>query len=634
MKGTALQQRSVSPRTRQQQQSRLWSLVLLLLFLGLPALLSGAVLCGLARAVKHPRAFAWLALAGVVGMALLGWQWHTLLADLTQLRDAARPLVGALRPTPNRTVTLAQIIQVVQAVWPTIWRLWIEALLLAPMIASYLHTSKVKTAEELERERAAHLERRAQAAIQKAATQSSSAPAAMNGHLVLGVPIGGDLAWAHGGWFTFPAAILGRHLVLVGSSGSGKTETCKRLAFGATQVYGWKVFYLDCKGDDDTAAQFQATMQAAGRAVAHFPTAAYDGWRGDATAILNRLMLILDFSEPYYRDMTKMLLSLAVDAPPGPPRSSTELLLRLNLDELAHRYAGMPEVRELTGIRATDAQAAYNRYRAFFKALGGGLDGDWSFEDASAAYIQLRGLDLKDQTASLGRYLLEDFAHYVATRKPTDDKVLLIVDEFPAIAFGGANAANLFEMVRFHGAGLVVTAQSYAGLGADADRMLGAAAGLILHQCADPEHLLVRAGQRLDFQRRVTITERGMGQAVKEYAVGEGMLAETDALKVDPNAVKQLGQGECVVIAQGRAQHIAVSQVRIQERTPALPSPSRSTTIVEIDPTRRQAQRARILRPTEHLPIHAPADLEGGENDTAAQASTKTIPRDESIREY
>ena len=65
MKGTALQQRSVSPRTRQQQQSRLWSLVVLLLFLGLLAVMSGAMLCGLARAVKQPRAFAWLALAGV-----------------------------------------------------------------------------------------------------------------------------------------------------------------------------------------------------------------------------------------------------------------------------------------------------------------------------------------------------------------------------------------------------------------------------------------------------------------------------------------------------------------------------------------------------------------------------------------
>jgi hypothetical protein len=82
----------------------------------------------------------------------------------------------------------------------------------------------------------------------------------------------------------------------------------------------------------------------------------------------------------------------------------------------------MPEARELTGIRATDAQAAYNRYRPFFKALGVGLDDDWAFEDVQTAYIQLRGLDLKDQTASLGRYLLEDFAHYVGTRKPAGER--------------------------------------------------------------------------------------------------------------------------------------------------------------------------------------------------------------------
>jgi hypothetical protein len=95
---------------------------------------------------------------------------------------------------------------------------------------------------------------------------------------------------------------------------------------------------------------------------------------------------------------------------------------------------------------------------------------------------------------------------------------LLIVNEFPAIAFGGASAANLFEMVRFHGDGLVVTAQSYAGLGADADRMLGAAAGLILHQCA-----------ALSICWRVTTTERGMGQVVKEYAGGESRLPRTRA---------------------------------------------------------------------------------------------------------
>lgn len=222
----------------------------------------------------------------------------------------------------------------------------------------------MQTAEDLERAPRAQ-ERAAHAAIQKAAARSAKAPPAANGAIVLGVPLSGDLAWEQGGWFTYPATILGRHLVMVGGSGTGKTETSKRIAYGAAKVYGWKVFYLNCKGDADTAAQFLEAMRAAGRTTTMFR--AYDGWRGDTTALLNRLMSIIDYSEPYYRDITKMMLSLAVEAPPGPPRSSSELLERLNLDALAMRYAGMPEARELNGIRPTDAQAAYNRYRAFMQ---------------------------------------------------------------------------------------------------------------------------------------------------------------------------------------------------------------------------------------------------------------------------
>ena len=164
--------------------------------------------------------------------------------------------------------------------------------------------------------------------------------------------------------------------------------------------------------------------------------------------------------------------------------------------------------------------------------------------------------------------------------------------------------------------------------------MLGAAAGLIVHQCADPERLLTRAGQDLAFERRVSFSERGMGQAVKEYAVGEGMLAETDALKVDPNAVKQLGQGECVVIVGGRAQHVAVSQVRIPERSPVVPPSPQCPLILEIDATTRQLQRERGIQPHGHQPTIVPSNLEDSENDATAQPSTTLAPRDESIREY
>lgn len=629
MSQTALRQRPVSPHTRQRQQSRLWSLLLLLVVLGLPTVLLGAILCGLARTAKRPRAFAWLALAGVIGLGLLAWQWRTIVAELTMLRDTARPLARLLRPPPGQPLQLVSVLPTLTATWPRLWWFWRISILLAPLVASYIHGSKVKTAEELERERVARQERAAQTAQRGAAARRAAAPDAAGGALVLGVPLGGDLQWTQDDYCTYPAAILARHLVVVGGSGSGKTETCKRLAYGAARVYDWQVFYLDCKGDTSTAEQFQAAMAAAGRPVRiRFPDLAYDGWRGNSTALLNRLLAILDFSEPYYRDLTRMLLSLALDAPPAPPRSSLELLERLNLETLAHHYVGMPEARELAGLRVVDAQAVYNRYRAFFHALRGGLDGGWAFEDVDAGYLLLRGLELKDQTASLGRYLMEDFAHYVATRKPSDRRVLLIVDEFPAIAFGGANAASLFEMVRSHGAGIIVTAQSYAGLGGDADRILGAAAGLIVHQCADPERLLLRGGQSLAFQRRISFTERGMGPAVREYAVGEGMLAETETLKVDPDMVKQLDPGACVLIAGGRAQHVLVSPVRLPRPVARSQACDTSTQveIAEVDRT--------VLRTRNALAKRAQEPTEESACKTSKTTHDTEPATDESIREY
>jgi hypothetical protein len=625
----ALQQRPLSQRTRQEQQSRLLSLVLLLLVLGPPTLILAAVLCALARAVRKPRAFAWLAIGGVVGLALLGWQWHTTLAELHSLRAAAAPLASLLRPKLNHPLSLPQALDALADLWPPVWQLWRQAIVLASMVASYIHSSKVKTAEEQERERAGREERRVRSALAEATRRRDNAPVMAGDALVLGVPIGGDLAWERGGYFTYPAAMMGRHLVIVGGSGSGKTETCKRLAYGAANAYDWQVFYLDCKGDADNAAAFCQAMHAAGRTtIGMFPEAAYDGWRGNATALLNRLLTILDFREPYYRDLTRMLLSLALDAPPGPPRSSAELLERLNLDELSRRYAGMPEARELSGLRVTDAQAVYNRYRAFFRAVGDGLDGRWAFEDVDAGYVLLKGLELKDQTASLGRYVLEDFAHFVATRKASERRVLLIVDEFPAIAFGGANAASLFEMVRFHGAGLVVTAQSYAGLGADADRILGAAAGLIIHQCADPERLLPRGGQSLSFQRRVTFTERGMGPSVRAYAVGEGVLAETERLKVESDTVKQLGQGEVIVIAGGRAQHVLVSPVRLPAPT-AHPSQRGTSTVLEIAEIDRVTHRNVPPQPKATAEL-----LQDLANDNGERIHGVGPAPSESIREY
>src|SRR5689334_14973403 len=87
---------------------------------------------------------------------------------------------------------------------------------------------------------------------------------------------------------------------------------------------GMQVIFLDLKGSQKTAAQFVAAMQSIGVGrIAVSPQQAYDGWRGDATALYNRLMAMIDpGTHPHYRRITAALVSLAVHAPSGPPRRS------------------------------------------------------------------------------------------------------------------------------------------------------------------------------------------------------------------------------------------------------------------------------------------------------------------------
>ena len=135
----------------------------------------------------------------------------------------------------------------------------------------------------------------------------------------LGAFLGGDLyGWLRGGQLCLPLEEMWRHGTVVGEPGYGKTMTFLRLATIAAH-YGMQVILLDLKGSKKTAAQFVAAMRLIGVGrIAVYPQHAYDGWRGDATALYNRLMAMIDpGTHPYYRRITSALVSLAVHAPVG-----------------------------------------------------------------------------------------------------------------------------------------------------------------------------------------------------------------------------------------------------------------------------------------------------------------------------
>jgi Helicase HerA, central domain len=227
---------------------------------------------------------------------------------------------------------------------------------------------------------------------------------------------------------------LCRHLLVCGATGSGKTETVLRLAWTVAKCSDASVFYLDGKGDRETAERFAALMADAGRRTRVFPNEPFDGWRGQPHEIQGRLMDIIDYSSEgpaaWYRDVAKNVLRLVCEHPDGPPRSSSQALLRMDLDRLGRAHQGSSAmaalVRQVRQVRL--------RYEAFFGQTRGALDGAWAWEDTSAAYLLLDSLALREETSGLSRMLFEDFAHYFTSRKPRSQFAVLIVDEFSGLA--------------------------------------------------------------------------------------------------------------------------------------------------------------------------------------------------------
>jgi len=304
----------------------------------------------------------------------------------------------------------------------------------------------------------------------------------------LGISLGGDLyEWLRGGQLCLPIEEMWRHGTVVGEPGSGKTMTLMRLATIAVR-YGMQVIFLDLKGSKQTATQFVAAMHmlSVGR-IAVYPQQAYDGWRGDANALYNRLMAMIDpGTHPYYRRITSALVSLAVHAPGGPPRSSQEFLARLDEKWLKYAYAGKVHWYAQRKIKKL-SEHIYDTsltYDGFFDGVAGGLDGAFAYEDADAVYVGLDGDALKEQAVSMARYLLEDAAHYAKHRKAPGVRTLCIIDEFGAL--GISNVAGLYEHMREAGLSMWASAQSYQGLGPERGNVLAASSIKILHLRSRP----------------------------------------------------------------------------------------------------------------------------------------------------
>ena len=135
-------------------------------------------------------------------------------------------------------------------------------------------------------------------------------------------------------------------MAVLGIPGSGKTVTLLRGVWIAARS-GMRVIFVDCKGTDPALA-WQVTcayrLANPGAIVGFWPTQPLDCWRGDGMAIANRLLAVEDWASEggglYYRRMATLALQLACTPPSGPPRTSQDLLRRLDLKKLQSLWRG------------------------------------------------------------------------------------------------------------------------------------------------------------------------------------------------------------------------------------------------------------------------------------------------------
>ena len=439
--------------------------------------------------------------------------------------------------------------------WLHIWPAWSAFVALAPLIALAMLWRRPTGSLDQAQPNSRGIARREGKIARRAQEQRERVDDGAG--VFLGYDLGGDnLLPTRRGRVSLPLRRLEHHLLVAGATGSGKTQTVLRIVYSLAHASDWTIIYLDAKGDWQTKQRFAALMERAGREVALFPDESYDGWRGTADEISNRLLQLIDFADQgggtYYRDLAVMAVRLACCAPGGPPRSSRELRHRLSREALAELHAGTPDAAEAASFRREDLDAIRARYTAFFATVGPLLDGSLALERIDSAYFLLDGLRLKFEAGYLARFLVEEFTQWAVARKPRDTHVLLVVDEFSAIEQASEALVGVVERTRGFGVSAILCPQVAEGMGSEraTARIIGSSQTILLHTMTKPEELVHVAGTK-----RVYSTSR---QLEHDSFTGLASARLQHEYRVDPNDVRQLKPGQCFAIGSGRAMKLQI----------------------------------------------------------------------------
>jgi hypothetical protein len=365
----------------------------------------------------------------------------------------------------------------------------------------------------------------------------------------------------------------GRHILVVGATGSGKTVTQAWIA-GSAIERGMGAVVIDPKGDPGLRAELERAAGATGRTLVEWaPDGAtiYNPYaRGSESEIADKTLAGELFTEPHYLRQAQRYIGHVVRSLRA---SGTEVTLA-GIAGLLDPQQLEQLVRSLPAAQATATHAYLDSLSARQRAdLGGVRDrlailvesdvGPWldprtaghsrfdllaSIRARSIVYFSLEADRRPLLAAMLGSAIVQDLLTSVAALQSEPTATVVVIDEFSAVA--AAQVVRLFARARAAGLSLLLGTQELSDLRVAGherllEQVLGNLSVLIAHRQVVPRSAEMIAG----------LAGSAGAWSVSHHSDGRTTRRRTRQAILEPDAIADLGRGWATVITlAGRRQ--------------------------------------------------------------------------------
>lgn len=387
------------------------------------------------------------------------------------------------------------------------------------------------------------------------------------------------------------------HVFISGATGAGKTNTIRVILDSAIRR-GKPVIVVDGKGDPEFLREVKGMSELYGRTFQGFSYTGdvhYNPLRhGNATELKDKLIAVEHWTEPYYKRAAERYLqlvfkSLQLAEKPIDLHIVQDMLTQKNLmgvlksKELVNKIGKEQANKMKEYVNTLDANhrnaldGLKDRLALITESNVGHLfaesqhdekviDFFEAIKDKRVVHMSLSGLSYSSFTPALGAMIVEDLKSTASAiaQHGWIDHVYVILDEFNL--FAGDQVVNMINKSRSAGFCCLVATQELADLSAaGGDELIGQIIGntnvKITHRQDVPssaELLAEVVGTKVVFDHARNVQTTILG----DMGTGLSNIRQVEEYRVHPNTLKNLGQGQAVVIKKIPDNTVSPTQIR------------------------------------------------------------------------